>query len=63
MTGIRFSYAADPLWRPLRYDIAAFIASFRTQVDDPIGILDYIQIMLDNENRRSGIHEPIESAQ
>src|SRR6187402_2050935 len=40
--GLRFGYL---LRRPLRDDLAAAGAAFRTQVDHPVGGFDYIQIM------------------
>ena len=33
----------------LRYDEAAFFAAFGAEVDDPVGVADYVQIVFDDD--------------
>ena len=46
-----------------RHDSPAAGASFWTQVDDPIGRLDYAQVVLDHEHRVVLIHQPVQHAE
>jgi len=34
----------------LRDDAAAAFAAFGAQVDDPVGLLDYVEVVLDDED-------------
>ena len=42
-------------------DLAAGVAAFRSQIDHVVGGLDHVEMVLDNENRVAGIHEPIQT--
>ena len=39
----------DGLRRALRDDLAAGVAAFRPEINDPIGGLDHVQVVLDDE--------------
>ena len=41
----------------------ALIASFRTEIDDPIRALDHFQIVLDHDQRVTGIGQSLENLQ
>ena len=41
----------DGFRRAFRDDLAASLAAFRAQVNDPIGGLDHVQVVLDDEQR------------
>src|SRR5271157_1476937 len=43
--------------RPCSYDIPAARPALRPQVDHPVGGLDHFEIMLDHQNRSSGINQ------
>ena len=47
------------LRRPLRDDLAATGAAFRTEVDDPVGSFYYIEIMLDDYDSITLISQPV----
>ena len=44
-------------------NLAALIAAFRSQVDDPIGGLDDIEIVFDDDNGVALIAEPVQDHQ
>jgi hypothetical protein len=43
-----------------RYNFAASVAAFRPEVNNPIGILDHIEIVLDDEHRIPRFNQSIE---
>ncbi len=65
-TRARYSPVAEPatardlLRRALGHDAAAPGAALRSQVDDPVGRLDDVQVVLDDDDRVAGVHEPME---
>ena len=48
---------------PFEHDCTALAAAFRTHVDDPIGVFDDVQIMLDDDHRVACIHQTIDDFQ
>ena len=42
---------------PFRDDLSTRRATFRTEVDDPIGGFDHIQVVFHDHQRVSGIHQ------
>jgi hypothetical protein len=54
-SGVRFFDLRDPLGRADRNNFAAFIASFGSEIDDPVGALNYFEIMLDHNHRMPGV--------
>ena len=51
------------LWRTLKDDLPALVAPFRSHINDPIGVLDDIQIMLDHDHGVACIHQPVDDLQ
>ena len=49
--------------RAVRDDVTAFVAGFRPEVNDPIGALDDVEVVLDDEHRMTGIDETLKSLQ
>ena len=47
-------------WRPRGHDLAAAVATFRPEVDDPVGGLDHFQIVLDHHHGISGLHQLVQ---
>src|SRR5690349_5039679 len=48
----------DGFGRALRYDFPARRATLRTEVKDPVGFRHHVEIVLDDHDRVSGIHQP-----
>ena len=49
----------DLLWRAGGDDLAAASTAFGAKIDHPIGTLDNIQVMFDDDNRVAVINEPL----
>ena len=47
----------------MRDDVTAFVASFGPQVNDPIGALDHVEVVLDDQHRMTGIDEALKGFQ
>src|SRR5262245_41679660 len=47
----------DLLRRPLRHELAAPRASFGAEVDDPVGGLDDVEVVLDHDHGVAGVDE------
>src|ERR1700681_1910504 len=60
LSGIGFFVPRDLLRRALRHNSAAFLAAFRAKIDDPVGIPDHVQIVLDDND---GIAQVCEAVQ
>jgi len=41
------------------HDLATFVACFRAEIDDPIGLFDYFQIVLDHDDGVTGVDEAL----
>ena len=52
--------AGDFLRRALRDDLSAFVARFGTKVDDPIGALDHVEVVFDDDHRMTGVNQTLE---
>src|SRR5918911_2145878 len=50
----------DLLGRSGRDHLAACLAALRTEVDDPVRLLDHVQVVLDHEHRVSRVDEPLQ---
>ena len=42
---------------PLPHELAAFGSAFRSQVDDPVGAFDHIQVVLDHNDRIARVNQ------
>src|SRR5580692_3295777 len=49
--------ARDLFGRAGRDDLAALVAALGTEIDQPVGRLDHIEIMLDDDERRAGVEK------
>ena len=65
-TRARYSPVAEPvgrgdrLRRALGDDPPAAVAALRPEVDDPVGGLDDVEVVLDDEDRVAAVDEPVE---
>ncbi len=55
--------ARDLLGCSYGHHLAAGVACFRAEIDDPIGAFNYFKVMLDHDQRVTGIHQALEGAQ
>src|SRR6266567_8293885 len=58
----RVGVASDVLGSPLRDDAPARVAGARSQLDHPVGPLDDVEMVLDDEHGVTGVDEPVEHA-
>ena len=49
----------DLRWTAFTHDAAAVLAAFRAEVDDPIGVADDVEIVLDDDDRIAQICQPV----
>lgn len=61
--GMRGVALGNIFWSPLGDDGSTAIAAFRTEIDDMIGALDDIQVMLDDDDRVASFDQFIQYAQ
>ena len=57
MTCIALFAHGDLFRRARRDDRAAAVAPFRAEVDDPIGDLDDVEVVLDDDDGVAGVHQ------
>src|SRR5262245_41868911 len=50
----------DVFRRPGRDDLAARLPAFRSEVDDPVRLLDHVEVVLDHEHGVPRVDEPLE---
>ena len=48
------------LGRPRHHDLATSVAAFRSKIDDVVGGLDDVHVMLDQEHGVAGVDELVE---
>src|SRR5579863_4571801 len=60
---IRFFHLGNLLGRALRYDSAAAFAAFGAQVDDPVGLLDYVEVVLDDQDGVAEVGEAVQDVE
>src|SRR5258706_11689920 len=61
--GVGFFCAGDELGRALSDDAAAAFAAFGAEVDDPVGLLNNVEVLLDDEHGVAPIDEALKNAQ
>src|SRR5690349_4971921 len=61
--GVGFGAGCNGLRSAGDDELAALVAAFGTKVQDPIGALDNIEVMLDDENRVAGFDEALEAVE
>src|SRR5690606_4754672 len=60
LTGVGTLHPRDLLRRAGRDDLAAARAPLGAEVDDPVGRLDDVEVVLDDDDRVAGVHQPPE---
>ncbi len=60
LPGIRFFHCRYLLRRAMRDDASAVFSTLRAEINDPIGIADHIQIVLDDDDGVSQVGQPVE---
>ena len=60
---IRFFHPRDLLGRALRDDAAAAFAAFGAEVDDPVGLLDHVEVVLDDQDGVAEVGEAIQDVE
>src|SRR5882724_8447293 len=60
LAGVGFFGAGDEFGRALGDDAAATFAAFGAEVDDPVGLLDDVEVVLDDEHGVAKIDQPLE---
>ena len=63
LAGVRLVDRGDFFRRAGGDDPAARLAAFRPQVDDPVGRLDHVEIVLDDQHRVAGVDEVVQHLQ
>ena len=59
-SGVRRSARGDIFGRARGHDFAAGVAAFGPEIDDVIGRLDHVDVMLDQEHGVPGIHQSVQ---
>jgi hypothetical protein len=60
---IRFLHLGNLLGRALRDDAAAAFAAFGAEVDDPVGLLDYVEVVLDDQDGVAEVGEAVQDVE
>src|ERR1700686_202089 len=60
---MRFFHLGNLLGRALRYDAAAAFATFGAEVDDPVGLLDYVKVVLDDQDGVAEVGEAVQDVE
>src|SRR6185437_8121427 len=63
LAGVALGDEGDILGRAGGDDLAAAVAAFRAEIDDPVGGLDDLEVVLDDEHRVPGLHERVKHLQ
>ena len=58
--GVRGGRGRDDLRRALDHEPAAGVSSLRAEVDDPIGSLDHVEVVLDDQDGMAGVDQSVE---
>src|SRR5919106_2862794 len=63
LPGVGAGRLRDGLGRPLGHDLAAGVATLGAEVDDVVGALDDVEMVLDHQHGVAGLDEAVEHAQ
>src|SRR5882672_3599239 len=63
LPGIRFFHLGNLLGGALRNDAATAFATFGAQIDDPVGLLDYVEVVLDDEDGVAEVGEAVQDVE
>ena len=53
----------DFLWRARGDNLSALVAGLRSQINDPVGTLDDVEIMFDDNHRMARVNQSLEYLQ
>ena len=56
LSRVRARGLGDRLGRPLGDDLTALLAALGPEVDDVVGLLDHVEVMLDHQHRVARVH-------
>ena len=62
-SGVRALNLRDLLRCSSGDDLAAFVAGFRSEIDDPVGAFNHFEIVLDHDERMPGVDQSLEQLQ
>src|SRR6059036_3926145 len=60
LAGVRAGGLSDGFRRAFGDDLTTLIAALRAEVDDPVGRLDDVEMVLDDEHGVARVHEPVQ---
>lgn len=63
LSRIRPLHLGDLLGRAFRHDFTAAVAAFGTEIDDPIGITNHVEVVFDDQDRIPSFDQTIEHVQ
>src|SRR5437879_11617232 len=63
LAGVGFFGAGDELGRTLGDDAAAAFAAFGAEVDNPVGLLDDVEVVLDDQHGVAEVDEPLQNVE
>src|SRR5690349_21999274 len=63
LSGPGFFGAGDEFGRTLGDDAAAAFAAFRAEINDPVGLFNDVEVMLDDEYGVAKVNEPLQNVE
>src|SRR5260370_13399289 len=63
LAGVRLFCPGDELWRALGDDAPATLAAFGAEVDDPVGLLNDVEMVLDDEHGVAEIDKALQNVE
>ena len=60
LSGVRLLHTGDLFGSALGDKRAAVFSAFRAEIDDPVGVTDYVEIVLDDDDRVAEICETVQ---
>lgn len=62
LAGVGFLYSSNLLGSSLGDDASAFFATFRAEIDDPVGLFDDVKMMFDDQDGVAERNQAIQHA-
>ena len=56
---MRVTHLRHLFWRAARDNLPALFATFRAEIDDPVGALDHFEVVLDHHDRVARFHQAL----